>query len=213
MPLAFYYASGSPYSWRVWLALEHKGVPYELKLMSFDAGDLLRPEFLALNPRHQVPVVVDGGFVLYESAAIVEYLDEAFPREPALFPGNVHQRALARRLVREADQYVCTPMEALVAQILYTPREQWSEAAIGRAREALGKELALWEKLVAGDYLAGALSAADYSLYPALALCLRLDARKHDLGIQGLVGPVLAAWLRRMEALPQTVRTWPPHWK
>ena len=34
MALAFYYASGSPYAWRVWLALEHKGIPYELKTLS-----------------------------------------------------------------------------------------------------------------------------------------------------------------------------------
>ena len=53
MALDFYYGSGSPYAWRVWLALEHKQVPYELKLMSFDAGDLEKPAFLAINQRHK----------------------------------------------------------------------------------------------------------------------------------------------------------------
>jgi len=64
MALTFYYASGSPYAWRVWLALEHKGVPYELKILSFDAGDLKMPEFRVLNPRQKVPVIVDDGFTL-----------------------------------------------------------------------------------------------------------------------------------------------------
>ena len=74
-----YYGSGSPYAWRVQLALEHKALPYERKVLSFSAGDTRKPEFLALNPRHRVPVLVDGDFVLYESNAIVEYLDEAYP--------------------------------------------------------------------------------------------------------------------------------------
>jgi len=40
MAIDFYYGSGSPFAWRVWLALEHKALPYELKVMSFDSGDL-----------------------------------------------------------------------------------------------------------------------------------------------------------------------------
>jgi len=51
MPLTFYYGSGSPYSWRVWFALEHKRIPYELKVLSFSAGDLKKPEYAAINPR------------------------------------------------------------------------------------------------------------------------------------------------------------------
>src|SRR6266480_570619 len=93
MALAFYYASGSPYAWRVWLALEHKAIPYELKFLSFDAGDLQQPEFVALNPRHKVPVIVDEDFALYESAAIVEYLEDKRPGDPRLFSQNPRQRA------------------------------------------------------------------------------------------------------------------------
>ncbi len=90
MSITLYYGSGSPYAWRVQLALEHKALPYERKVLSFSAGDTRKPEFLALNPRHRVPVIVDGDFVLYESNAIVEYLDEAYAgRGAPLFPGDV----------------------------------------------------------------------------------------------------------------------------
>ena len=92
MALTFYYGSGSPYSWCVWLALEHKQIAYELKTMSFSAGDLRKPEYLAINPRQKVPAIVDAGFALYESVAIVEYLDEQYAG-PKLFPGDVRQRA------------------------------------------------------------------------------------------------------------------------
>ena len=53
---SLYYGSGSPYAWRVQLALEHKALAYERKVLSFSAGDTRKPEFLALNPRHRVPI-------------------------------------------------------------------------------------------------------------------------------------------------------------
>ena len=76
----------------------------ERALLSFSAGDTRKPEFIALNPRHQVPVLVHDDFTLYESGAIVEYLDEAFPgRGAPLFPGDAQRRALIRRVILEVD--------------------------------------------------------------------------------------------------------------
>src|SRR4029078_485755 len=107
MSLVLYYGSGSPYAWRVQLALEHKAVPYERKVLSFSAGDTRKPEFIALNPRHRVPTIVHDDFVLYESNAIVEYLDEAFPATGApLFPGDARTRARVRRRMLEACNHV-----------------------------------------------------------------------------------------------------------
>jgi glutathione S-transferase len=212
MALTFYYGAGSPYAWRVWLALEHKRIRYELKVMSFSDGDLKQPEFAALNPRQKVPVIVDDGFPLYESAAILEYLDEGYDETPRLFPGNIGQRALVRRMVREADQYAHAAMEALVVGVLYTPREQWDEASLMRARTQLGEELALWETMIVGDGLAGEISAADFTLYPIIALALRIDRKKPELDIRGLIGVRLAAWMQRVEALPYFASTWPSHW-
>src|SRR5262245_39875938 len=101
MALTFYYGSGSPFAWRVWLALEHKGIMYDLRTMSFSGGDLRKPEFRAINPRSRVPTIDDDGFALYESVAIVEYLDEKYGG-PKLFPGDTRGRALVRRLVQES---------------------------------------------------------------------------------------------------------------
>ncbi|MGH8534801.1 MAG: glutathione S-transferase family protein, partial [Gammaproteobacteria bacterium] len=58
MSITFYCGSGSPPAWRVWLGLEHKQLPYELKMLSFSAGDLKTEEFTQLNPRQKVPVLV-----------------------------------------------------------------------------------------------------------------------------------------------------------
>ena len=117
MPLTFYYASGSPYAWRVWLALEHKQVAYELKTMSFSAGELRTPEFLAINPRHRVPALVDGNFSLYESAAILEYLDEKYPNPPVASSDESIFCALnpIRGPVSQTERPGCWPFEEVVS--------------------------------------------------------------------------------------------------
>jgi glutathione S-transferase len=181
MAFTLHYASGSPYAWRVWLALEHKRVPYELKLLSFDKGDLATPAFRALNPRGRVPVLEDEGFALYESAAIVEYIEDKHPGEPRLFASDIRERALQRRLVREADQYFADALERLVTAVLFTKPEERSPERIARTCEDLRKELAFWETALTGDWLAGPLSAADFTLYPELALVLRMASRNPGL--------------------------------
>ncbi len=215
MSLAFYCGSGSPYAWRVWLALEHKGLDYELKMMSFSEGDLKAPEYAVINPRRKVPAVVDDGFSLYESAAILEYLEDRYPKPGAsLFPGGVQGRALVRRMVQEADQYFAAPMERIVDQVLFTPQEKWNLARIARGRSALAAELERWETSLRGDWLAGGeVSAADFTLYPLIALTQRMQRRKTDLDVEAMLGPRLRAWMSRVEALPYFRKTWPPHWK
>lgn len=214
MALTFYYGSGSPFAWRVWLALEHKRVRYELKLMSFSAGDLKTLEYLAINPRHKVPAIVDDGFALYESAAIVEYLEDRYRGQgEALLPADAKQRALARRLIAENDNYLVRANERLVDQVLFTRKEQWNEDAIAAARNDLGVELERRETALAADWFAGPLSAADHAIYPVIALALRMQKRKPDLAVSDLIGPRLAAWMKRFEALPYFDKTYPPHWK
>lgn len=213
--LDFYYASGSPYGWRVWLALEHKRAPYNLRLVSFSAGDLKRPEFVMLNPRRKVPVLVDDGLAVYESAAIVEYLEDRFPSKThLLFPSGIKERATARRLIREADEYLAHALETMVEQVLFKPRAQWNEDVIRRGSADFIAELARFEAYLPADgFLVGAASAADLTLYPLIALALRMEQRKPDLGIKPALGAKLTAWMRRVEALPYFAKTYPPHWK
>src|SRR5690242_13226555 len=118
--LTFYAGSGSPFAWRVWLTLEHKQVPYQLRMLSFSAGDLKKPEFLAINPRGMVPAIADEGLALWESAAIVEYLEDRHP-EPPVFPRDLGARANVRRIIREADEYLGDGMEQLVDEIFLEP--------------------------------------------------------------------------------------------
>jgi len=211
MSIDFYCGSGSPYAWRVWLALEHKALPYELRVMSFDRGDLKTPEFRRINPRGRVPAVVDQGFALYESAAIVEYLEQAYPRSGTpLFSAEPRAGAIERRLIREADQYLATAMEQLVEEILFKPQGEWNADAILRARDTFAAELNHFEASTLGE---GPVGAADFTVYPMIALALRMERKKPDLALRAAIGARLGAWMKRIEGLPYFERTYPPHWR
>lgn len=212
--ITFYYGSGSPFAWRVWLALEHKGLEYHRREMSFSSGDLKTADYLKINPRGKVPSIVDDGFALYESAAIVEYLEDRYGGAGArLFPGDAANRARTRRLINEADLYLDQASRKLLQAVLFTRKEDWDEASIARGRDAVAKELEKFEAMLDGEYYCGDISAADFTIFPMVALLLRMDLRKKDLGMAALVGPRLTAWKVRLEALPLFVKTWPPHWK
>ncbi|HKW81625.1 MAG TPA: glutathione S-transferase family protein [Casimicrobiaceae bacterium] len=214
MAITLYYGSGSPFAWRAQLALEHKALPYELKILSFAAGDTRKPEFVALNPRHRVPVLVDDDFVLYESSAIVEYLDEAYPgRGAPLFPGDVRTRAIIRRTIREVDEDFDAALDPLTTQAFSKKPEERDAAAIANARKGLVDELALFSRGMRGDYLAGPLSAADYALYTLVAFLGRSQLRLPDLDADGMLTAELRRWKARIEALPYFGRTIPPHWR
>jgi glutathione S-transferase len=214
MGITMYYGSGSPYAWRAQLALEHKALPYELKILSFAAGDTRKPEFLALNPRHRVPVLVEDDFVLYESSAIVEYLDEAYPgRGAPLFTGDARTRAIIRRMICEVDEDFDKALDPLTTQAFSKKPEERDPKAIADSRKALVDELALFSGAMRGDYLAGPLSAADYALYSLLAFVWRSEIKLPDLNADGMLTPQLARWKARIEALPYFDKTIPPHWR
>ncbi len=90
----------SPFCRKVRVALAEKGLEFDLKVEELWQR---RPEFLAMNPAGDVPVLVeDEGRVLADSTAIAEYLEEAFPLPP-LVPGDAIARAEVRRLVAWFD--------------------------------------------------------------------------------------------------------------
>lgn len=209
MSLTFYYGSGSPFAWKVWLALEHKGIAYEAKRVSFDAGDQRTPEFTALNPHQKIPVIVHDDFALYESGAIIDYLEETFGG-PRLWPDDVRSRALARRVAAETESYVFPPVNR-ITQAIFTARGAAPDPAfIEKGKAHLAPALT---PSIAGPFVMGATpTAADYALYPLLALLLRLDTRLPEIGLRALIPAPMSAWMKQVEALPFFARTYPPHW-
>jgi glutathione S-transferase len=162
MSLVLYYGSGSPFAWRVQLALEHKALPYERKVLSF---------------------------------------------------GDARTRALVRRLISEVDSYFDKAVDPVIEQAFYTKSEARDAAKLAAGRQGVIDEYALFTKAMAGDFLAGALSAADYAFYPLVAFMNRCEVKLPDLDANGMLTPELRAWKARMDALPYMEKTYPPHWK
>lgn len=214
MSLLLYYGSGSPYAWRAQFALEHKALPYERKVLSFSAGDTKAASFWALNPRGRVPVLVDGEFVLYESSAIVEYLDDAYPgRGAPLFPGSARDRALVRRLICEVDNYFDKAIDPIAEEAFERKPETRDAARQAEGEARVTAEYALFDAALRGPFLVGPLSAADFALYPLVAYLDRCQLRLPGFVAAKLLTPALAAWKARVEALPYFAKTIPPHWQ
>ena len=214
MALDFYHGHGSPFSWRVWLALELKGVPYNLKILSFQNEDTRKPEFVALNPRHTVPTIVDDGYALWESLAIVEYLDERFASGPKLYPGDAKARARIRRLIREMEDHLGKPMDTIVDELFWKGDAPPDKEKIEEARKTLKEELEYFAKELRGKFIAGDTPcAADFVLMPVLGYVWRVDVRKPETKLVELVPAALVEYKKRIEALPYYDKTFPAHWR
>lgn len=92
--LKFYHNPLSPNSRRVWVALLEKEISFEEVQLNLD-GDQFKPEFLAINPFHHIPVLEDDGFKIVESLAILDYLEAKYPT-PSLLPTDAKALASVR---------------------------------------------------------------------------------------------------------------------
>lgn len=214
MALDFYHGQGSPYSWRVWLALEAKQVPYNLKVLSFANQDTRKPEFVALNPRHTVPTIVDDGHAVWESLAVLEYLDERFSSGVKLYPGEARQRSRVRRLIKEMEGYLEHDGIEPILDELFAEGKTPDMERVAKARERLREEVAYFAKEVSGKFVCGdAPCAADFVLYPMLGYIWRVNARKPEAGLADILPAPLAEYKKRVEALTYFDKTYPPHWR
>lgn len=93
----FYYLPASAPCRAVQMAAKAVGVELNLKFMNLRAGDHLKPEFIKLNPQHSVPTLVDNGFSLWESRAIMVYLAEKYGRNDSLYPKDPVKRAVVNQ--------------------------------------------------------------------------------------------------------------------
>ena len=216
MALDFYHGHGSPFSWRVWLALEAKQLAYDVKVLSFQAQDTRKPEFVALNPRHVVPTIVeDDGYALWESVVILEYLDERYPQGAKLYPGDARSRARIRRLVREAEEHIDQENIGPITDEFFGKEGAAPDMAkVMACREKIAAELLLFEKELRGDYFGGgALCALDLVVYPMIAYLKRVTFRKPESKLTEIIPARLAEWAGRIEALPYFDKTIPAHWR
>ena len=149
-------------------------------MLSADKGEFRERRFLALNPHGKVPVVVDGPTTLYESDVIVEYLEETRgDSSVSLWPDGPAARALACRVAAEASTYVYPALRQLVTHLAGWPEIDLDRTALDSIKHSLAEQFQILAPSVSDGFVAAARpGAADYALYPMVALVKRLDTRR-----------------------------------
>jgi glutathione S-transferase len=199
--------------------LEVKGLAYESKLLEFSKGDHKAQAYLRLNPRGKVPTLKDGDFVVYESLAIMSYLDRKYP-DPPLFGKTPEETGLIWRMLAECESYLVSAGDKVVRPIFFGKGLD-KVAEIEQAAQTFRHELKIIdERLAASPWLAGdKISAADIGVFPLVQLLLRAASKEaaqpFNLGLLplGQTFPNVARWVQRIETLPNYQRTYPPHWR
>ncbi len=219
MALSFYWGSGSPFSWRVLLALEHKQLAYESHLLQFDKQEPQSPQMLKMNPRGRVPVLKDGEYVVFESVAILYYLDLKYPATP-IFGSSPEEAGIIMRVICEFQAYA-EPHVQKIVEAVFGGRVAEDVDALTDAMHVVGREARTIEgRLSKEEWIVGAQYwALDMVIFPWIQLLRRALDRPAaaELGARFLPMetnyPALARWIHRIEQLPGYERTYPPHWR
>lgn len=182
---------------KVEMAAREKGIALRLVMVPFEFGSGYspkHPEVLRINPKGQVPVLVDGDLEIFDSTQIFEYLEDRWP-EPPLWPRGVAERAVARRLEHASDE-VFFPHVVRLMNLRATPdpvdAPEWKQARAG-IEAYYG---AMEARLAGRDHLAGDFGYADIAFYMA-----QFFAARHTVPI-GAEHPRLLAWRARVFARP-----------
>jgi glutathione S-transferase len=198
--LTFYHTPLSVNSRRVWVALLEKDLPFEAQVVDL-GGDQFQPEFLALNPFHHIPVLVDDSFTVIESFAILDYLEAKYPA-PSLLPTTSEAIAILRMVEMVTVNELVPAVNPLIKQMMGFGQD--SEDAIEQAKEKAGVVLSFYaEKLGDRPYLCGdQLTLAD-------VVAGTFAPWFEQLGLPLADYPTLQAWTQRLMARPAWQTTQP----
>ena len=173
MAIDVYWGSGSPYAWRVLLALEYKRLPYTSHLLQFSKQEHKSPQMLALNPRGRVPVLKDGDYVCFESLAILYYLDLKYP-QPPIFGRTPEEAGVIMRVICEYQAYI-EPQLTHIVRAVFNGEGDLAGDEVTSAMHAVASEARTIEgRLSKADWVVGeACSAVDMVIFPGIQLLKR----------------------------------------
>jgi glutathione S-transferase len=183
---------------KVQIAAHEKNIDFELVMVPFTMKEGYAPkhaEVLRINPKRQVPVLIDGDVEIFDSTQIFEYLEDIKPH-PALWPAAPAARAWSRRLEHESDE-VYFPHIIKLMQLWKTPLDPAAELArAGAAACYRTMERVLDDR----EFLGGAYSFANIAFYMAQLFGARWGA---DMTSET---PKLLQWRQRVTARPAVLR-------
>ena len=195
--LKLYSGPLSMFSAKVEIAMREKGIEFDLVMVPFDferGYTPKHPEVLRINPKRQVPVLVDEDVQLFDSTQIFEYLEDRWP-EPPLWPRSIDARAEARKQEHCSDE-VFFPHVIRLMGMRANPdpvdAPEWKDAKAGIEMYYLRMEQLLGDR----EYLVEQFSYADIAFYMA-----QFFAARHTLPLTAQHSKLLA-WRGRMIGRP-----------
>jgi glutathione S-transferase len=187
---------------KVRIALDEKSLEYDRVEVGWTRENRYlphHPEVVALNPKREVPVLVDGDLVVYDSTLILEYLEDRYP-EPALLPRDPAARARCRQIEAAADEVLFPFVWDLIEEVFY-PSAAPDDVRIAGAREGIAGIHELWDKELAGRACFGdAFGIADIGAFVMLNAAATLGVAPSDSRTH------LRGWFERTGARPAVRR-------
>ncbi|TMW63669.1 hypothetical protein Poli38472_002610 [Pythium oligandrum] len=191
-------------SWRVRIALTWKGVEYEYRPVDLyaDGGEHFKEEFTKVNPNQRVPALVIDGHAITQSAAILEYLEEAYPEKP-LLPKDLIQRAQVRAIcmiigadiqpLQGNNAVMSKAVENVPAEEQDAQKNAWGKHWVQRGFTGLEQELAR----TAGKFCVGdAITMADLFLEPQVY-------NAHRFGVDMTQFPIISRISAELSKVPE----------
>jgi glutathione S-transferase len=185
---------------KVLTTLAEKGQEAEFVLVDIMKGQQKAPEHLARHPFGVIPVLEDNEFSMYESQAIMRYLDEKLPGT-SLQPGDLKERAQMNQFMSIEYSYLAAPAGRIAMQIIVgrMSGKAPDAAIVEAAKVEVAKVLDVADKtLAAQEFLAGSsFSLADISWMPPVQHIVQS-------GLEDLISdrPNVATWWQRVSARP-----------
>jgi glutathione S-transferase len=199
--LKLHYHPLSTFSRRVRIALIEKGITAELIELDMMARAHRSAPYLALNPYGRVPTLEEDGFILYESTAILEYLEATHP-QPPLVPGDLRGRALVSMHMKLCDLQLARQTGTIIFPKRFLPKERWDEPAMAQAKKEIEKHLEIVETQLKGkQYMVG-------DRYSLVEVCYTPFVEFLPL-MEVTPPPAVAGWVTRMLERPSAKETKP----
>ena len=197
--LKLYHQPLSFNSRRVWIALLEKKLQFELVELKLD-GDQFSPDFIALNPFHHIPVLVDDGFRVIESLAILDYLEAKYPI-PTMLPTEAQKLAVVRMAEMVTINELAPATNPLLMAMLGVESD---ESKLEAARQRLATGLSFLENLLGDSFYYGGeeLSLADIVAGSVINVLPFFNISLDNY-------PRLGAWSERLFQRPAWVETAP----
>jgi glutathione S-transferase len=197
---------GSPFGRSVLATLEEKGARY--RLMPLAPASTKTPEYLALHPFGRVPAFEHDGFRLYETQAILRYLDRVLP-QPALTPSDVKRAARMDQVMNVNDWYLFQGVgSVIIFHRVIAPRLLGKAPDEEAIKAAMPKAHTVFDELarLLGDqpYFTGdAVSLADLMIAPGVEFFTMIP----EWPVLGAQHTNLVAWMKRMQERPSMQAT------